>query len=125
MEAPKFLAAFNLPGGKVTQGRRDVTNVPAQALALLNDAFVLQQADRWAEHLVSRPDDSVAARVGWMFQVALSRPPRPEERLRLERAVAEFAGLHDVPATGVLQSKAVWKDVAHTLFNVKEFIFLP
>jgi hypothetical protein len=35
MEAPKFLGAFNFPGGKVTQGRRDVTNVPAQALALL------------------------------------------------------------------------------------------
>lgn len=32
MEGPKFLEAFNFPGGKVTQGRRDVTNVPAQAL---------------------------------------------------------------------------------------------
>lgn len=30
MEAPKFLGAFNFPGGKVTQGRRDVTNVPAR-----------------------------------------------------------------------------------------------
>jgi hypothetical protein len=37
MEGPKFLEAFNFPGGKVTQGRRDITNVPAQALALLND----------------------------------------------------------------------------------------
>ena len=37
MEGPKFLEAFNFPGGKVTQGKRDVTNVPAQALALLND----------------------------------------------------------------------------------------
>src|SRR5262249_20060755 len=48
MEAPRFLSAFNFPGGKVTQGRRDVTNVPAQALALLNDPFVLQQAGVWA-----------------------------------------------------------------------------
>lgn len=47
MEAPKFLGAFNFPGGKVTQGRRDVTNVPAQALALLNDPFVIDQADVW------------------------------------------------------------------------------
>src|SRR5262249_17314213 len=45
MEAPRFLGVFDFPGGKVTQGRRDVTNVPAQALALLNDPFVLQQAD--------------------------------------------------------------------------------
>src|SRR5262249_52296913 len=52
MEAPKFLGAFNFPGGKVAQGRRDVTNVPAQALALLNDPFVLQQAEVWSMNLV-------------------------------------------------------------------------
>src|SRR5262249_40233806 len=51
MEGPSFLTAFNFPGGKVAQGRRDVTNVPAQALALLNDPFVLQQAEVWAGRL--------------------------------------------------------------------------
>ncbi len=59
MESPRFLSAFNIPGGKVTQGRRDSTNVPAQALALLNDPFVLQQADVWASRLVQQPGDSV------------------------------------------------------------------
>jgi len=125
MESPKFLGVFNFPGGKVTQGRRDVTNVPAQALALLNDAFVLQQADVWAGRLVARPDASPAARVEWMLQVALGRPPRPEERIRFEEAVALFAELHGVPATEVLQSRAVWKGVAHTLFNLKEFLTVP
>ena len=62
MESPKFLGAFNLPGGKVTQGRRDVTNVPAQALALLNDPFVLQQADVWAGRLTARADASGSIR---------------------------------------------------------------
>ena len=75
MEAPKFLGAFNFPGGKVAQGRRDVTNVPAQALALLNDPFVLQQADVWAGRLVARPDDTVEARIDAMFRTALGRPP--------------------------------------------------
>src|SRR5438046_10678902 len=41
MESPKFLGAFNFPSGTVAQGKRDFTNVPAQALALLNDPFVL------------------------------------------------------------------------------------
>ena len=49
MEGPKFLEAFNFPGGKVTQGRRHTTNVPAQALALMNDPFVVDQAGRWAD----------------------------------------------------------------------------
>ena len=74
MEAPKFLGAFNFPGGKVTQGRRDVTNVPAQALALLNDPFVLQQADVWAGRLLARGGDSVEGRLGAMFRDR-ARPP--------------------------------------------------
>ncbi|MBY0524082.1 MAG: PSD1 and planctomycete cytochrome C domain-containing protein [Gemmataceae bacterium] len=125
MEGPKFLSAFDLPGGKVPQGRRDVTNVPAQALALLNDPFVLQQAGVWAARLVARPDATAGERLDHMFQVTFSRPPSPAERERFEKAVAQFAGLHDVPVEGVLKSQAVWKDVAHALFNVKEFIYIP
>ncbi len=125
MEGPKFLGAFNFPGGKVAQGRRDVTNVPAQALALLNDPFVLQQADVWAARLVSRPDASVGARVEHLFRAALGRPPRPDERQRFERAVARLADLHGVPPGDVPKSPAVWKDVAHAMFNLKEFVYIP
>ena len=125
MEAPKFLGAFNLPGGKVTQGRRDVTNVPAQALALLNDPFVLQQADLWAQRLVAHTDDSVAARIDAMFETALTRPPTAEERDRFEQAVTQMAELNQVAAGDILKSPAVWKDVAHALLNVNEFIYIP
>ena len=125
MESPKFLGAFNFPGGKIAQGRRDVTNVPAQALALLNDDFVLQQADVWAERLLARPDESAGARVEWMFQTALGRAPNTDERNRFEGAVSQFAQLHGVPADNILLSRAVWKDLAHALFNVKEFIYIP
>jgi hypothetical protein len=125
METPQFLGVFNFPGGKVTQGRRDVTNVPAQALALLNDPFVHQQAGVWADRLAARPDASVAARVEHLFQAALGRPPAPEERERFEQAAAQFALLHGVPAGDILTNRAVWKDLAHALFNVKEFIYIP
>lgn len=125
MEGPKFLAAFNFPGGKVTQGRRDVTNVPAQALALLNDPFVLQQADTWAQHLVKRENDSIPARINSMFQTALNRLPSNEERDRFEQTVKQFAELHQVPPDGVLTSQPVWKEITHVLFNVNEFIYIP
>ena len=125
MEGPKFLEAFNFPGGKVTQGRRDVTNVPAQALALLNDPFVLQQADVWAQRLVARTDDSIRSRVEAMFQTALNRFPTDGERERFERTTLEFAELHRVPASDVLASQIVWRDIAHAIFNLKEFIYIP
>jgi mono/diheme cytochrome c family protein len=125
MEGPKFLCIFNFPGGKVTTGRRDVTNVPAQALALLNDPFVLQQAGVWAERLIARTDASVEGQIKHIFQAVLGRLPQPDERRRFEQAVAQFAQLHNVPASGVLKSQAVWRDVAHTLFNLKEFSYIP
>lgn len=125
MEGPKFLAAFNFPGGKVTQGRRDVTNVPAQALALLNDPFVLQQADVWAQKLVTRENDSISIRVAEMFQTGLNRAPTAEEQARFEQTVAQFAELHQVPAESILKSLAVWKEISHIVFNMNEFIYIP
>jgi hypothetical protein len=125
METPKFLVAFNLPGGKVTQGRRDVTNVPAQALAMLNDPLVLDQARHWAKKLVARTDKSSAERIDGMFRVAFSRPPTKEETDRFELAITELAKLHAIPSDEVLASEAIWTDVAHTVFNLQEFVYVP
>jgi hypothetical protein len=125
MEPPPFLGAFNFPGGKVAQGRRDVSNVPAQALALLNDPFVLQQAAYWGDRLAARPDDSVPARLDHLFRVGLGRPPAAEEQDRFRQAVDELAELHGVRPAEVLSSRALWKDVAHTMFNLKEFLYIP
>ena len=125
MESPKFLGAFNIPGGKVTQGRRDVTNVPAQALALLNDPFVLQQADVWAVRLIARPDASVGERIETMFVASLGRPASADERRRFEQTVSQIAELQQVAAADVLKSQSVWKDVAHAVFNLNEFIYVP
>jgi hypothetical protein len=123
MEGARFLSAFDLPGGKVTQGRRDVTNVPAQALALLNDPFVLQQAEWWAERLIERPDRTVEQRLAHMFAKALNRPPSKEEVARFEAFIQ--AVRPDSARADVLRHTGVWKDVAHALFNVKEFIYVP
>ena len=125
MEAPKFLEVFNFPGGKVCQGRRDVTNTPAQALALLNDPFVLGQADVWAKHLIERKGDTVETRIDAMFRMALGREPRKAEQERFARFAAQVATSYHVPADGVLSSTAVWRDVGQAMFNLQEFITIP
>ena len=48
-----MLVAFDMPPPLVTAGRRDVSNVPAQALILMNDPFVVQQARRWAARVLA------------------------------------------------------------------------
>jgi hypothetical protein len=117
MEAPKFLDAFDFPGGKVTQGRRDVTSVPAQALALLNDPFVRQQADVWAKQIVARAERGIEDRVNGMFRTALGREPTTVERDRFIGFVRELVPGND--------ETHVWSDVAHTFFNLQEFVTIP
>ena len=125
MEGPKFLGTFNFPGGKVVQGRRDVTNVPAQALALLNDPFVLQQAGVWSQNLLKQTGDSIPTRVELIFRTSLGRSPDAEELARFEQAVHQLADLYQAPADNVMSNAEIWKDIAHSIFNLNEMIYIP
>ena len=124
MEGPRFLELFDLPPPLQTRGNRDVTNVASQSLALLNDPFVLDQARFWSERLIARKDDAVDSRLNSMFLEALGRPPSNEDLARWRSLAARLAAQHQVAAQDVLASKAVWKDIAHTFFNTKEFLYL-
>jgi hypothetical protein len=122
MEGPRFLEIFDFPSPLQTRGNRDVTNVPPQALAMLNDPFVLDQARVWARALTAQKDDAVEARVGRMFLAGLGRPATAAELGAWRELVGEMGQRHG--AADLLGSEAVWTDVAHTLFNLKEFLYL-
>lgn len=124
MEPPRFLATFNQPPPKIPTGRRDVSNVPAQALALLNDPFVLEQAKVWGTRVAAVENQTVDTRLSAMFVAALSRVPEPAELARWHGLVDDLARERKVPVGQMLQSVPLWTDVAHTLFNTKEFLYL-
>ena len=124
MEPPKFLALFNQPIPKLTTGKRDVTNVPDQALALLNDPFVLAMAKHWGDGVLMDGSVSPEARAKSMFAAALGRPPNDEELSRLVRLAGRSAELHGISLGVLMTCGPVWQDVAHALFNVKEFIYV-
>src|SRR4029077_9340045 len=73
-----FLLAFDTPAPFSTVGRRTVSNVPAQALILMNDPFVHNQADLWAKRVLAQKDRD-AERVRGMSLDAFARPPTPNE----------------------------------------------
>ncbi len=113
-----FLLAFDTPSPFSTVGRRTVSNVPAQSLILLNDPFAHQQAQLWAQRVLAKPG-SARERIIRMYESAFTRPPTETE---LAMCV-EFLQQQTVArATG--DNLAAWTDLAHVLFNVKEFIFL-
>jgi len=111
--------AFDYPTPFTTIGRRGVSNVPAQALTLLNNPLVQQQAEQWGAKVASQSNVPQAERVNAMYLAAFARQADAEER----RAAVEFLqAAHS--ADGVSEAEA-WSELAHVLFNVKEFIFIP
>jgi mono/diheme cytochrome c family protein len=116
--SPMFLA-FDYPTPFTTIGRRGASNVPAQALAMMNNPFVLEQARLWGARVASEPNRATADRVREMYRTALGRSPDEFE----ERAALSFLGEAEPGAIAVdLQN---WAELAHVLFNLKEFIFIP
>src|SRR5262249_60181145 len=65
-----LLLAFDYPTPFSTMGRRSVSNVPAQALTLMNNAFVTQQAELWAKKVFSETESTQQQRVERMYVVA-------------------------------------------------------
>lgn len=123
-EGSRFLETFDFPNPTVARGNRDTTNVPPQALALMNDPFVIEQAGVWADHLIAEQAPTAEMRLDSMFRAALGRLPDETERTRFIGLMKELGSLHKAPADQLLKNREVWKDIAHAIFNLKEFIYL-
>ena len=70
-----FLTVFDMPRPFSTTGRRDITNVPAQSLAMLNNASVLTSSRRLADRLVADESLDDRGRVEQLFLNCFGRPP--------------------------------------------------
>jgi hypothetical protein len=99
---------FDLPEQNVTSAARYVSTVPTQALTLLNDAFVVRQAQLFADRVKKEAGDDPARQIDLAYRIALTRPPSP----------AELAVALDV----VRQQSLV--DLTHVLLNVNEFVYI-
>lgn len=121
MDPPRFLVGFNLPDLKLPTGKRDVTNVPNQALILMNDPFVISQAEEWSKRLITDSSETVEQRLQQMFLTAYGRHPVASEVKRWIALIEELGGTRD--QSGLLQNPEVWRHVAHAMFNTKEFIY--
>ena len=126
-----FLQSFDQPAPATTCGRRHASNVPAQALALMNSELVHLMAARWAETLL--PDLGVStiapsaeqdrSRIEHLWRSAFSRAPRPDEvRLALEFLESERTAASDTG--GLIRERAAYTALTHALFASKEFVFL-
>ena len=114
---PMF-TAFDYPTPFTAIGRRTVSNVPAQALVMLNNPFVLQQADLWAKRVLEMKASN-EDRVRAMYATAFGRSPTRDESDAALLLVKELSAEYGKP-----DHPKAWADLAHVLFTTKEFVFV-
>ncbi|HSD30151.1 MAG TPA: DUF1553 domain-containing protein [Vicinamibacteria bacterium] len=132
------LVAFDAPSREECTGERVRSNVPQQALVLLNDPTYVEAARVFAERILRGGGSTVASRVRWAYARALQRAPAEEEELALgellRRARAQFrrdpasarrlvgAGRHPLPQDLPAVELAAWTQVARAILNLPELI---
>ncbi|MCA9219235.1 MAG: DUF1553 domain-containing protein, partial [Planctomycetales bacterium] len=82
-ELPPTLTVFDFADPDLVVGKRPVTNVPAQALLMMNSPFVMNCAEQTATQLLAAAGRSPEQLIADTYQVTLSRNPTVAE---VERA---------------------------------------
>ena len=103
-----LFGVFDLPEQNVTAGARNVSTQPTQALTLLNNAFVLRQAQMFADRVKKDAGDNLEKQVDLAYRIALTRPPT---RTEMSVAIASLADHSLVDLTDVL-------------LNLNEFVYI-
>ncbi len=108
---PEFLILFDVADSELVVGQRDVTTVAPQALYIMNNSVVADQAKATAERLLAKSDlADNAARADYAFRLVLCRPASADER------AATLAYVQDCG-----DSPVAWTNVCQTLFASAEF----
>jgi hypothetical protein len=111
------MLAFDQPAPFGTKGKRSVSNVPAQSLALMNDPFIIGQCKLIGKNIFQAKMPKSES-IGSLFEMITGKPPsqKVEEKLLafLETQTKEHGSL----------TEDAWADLAHVLINSKGFLFL-
>lgn len=107
-----MLSAFDLPDNISSCGRRDVTTVPNQALTLLNNRTMLQQAAAFADRLWQETQGALHAVPARAWEHAYSRRISADEEAQAHAFLRQRGG-----------DKRAVAELCLALFNTNEFIY--
>jgi hypothetical protein len=117
---------FDEPDLNVTCERRSVSTVPTQALTMLNNEFLLIQAQHFAERVEKQAGKDPREQVKAMYRIALSREPTPREvdtnvafLNKQRQAAARNASIDEEQAM-----RSALTDLAHVTLNLNEFLYI-
>lgn len=119
-----FLAIFDGPDPNLSTGKRTRTVLPQQALYLMNNPFVVEQAAGLAQRLIET-DGNDEDRIAWAHQAAWGRIATPEEIKKgtdFLQAYQVQLSHDDTPADQVKHES--WTSYAQVLLTSNEFIYV-
>lgn len=113
-----FLRAFDFPEPFSCTGRRDITNVPAQSLMLMNDPAITGYAASWVRTVLAAKTTD-ADRISLMFRSAFGRDPSADE---VSRAADYLSETRDHFRTQHQKLAALKQDLAAARGQLTEII---
>jgi hypothetical protein len=111
---PPFLDAFDFADPSLVVGERNTSTVATQALFLLNDPFVREQAQAAAKRLLGEPAADQDERIKMAFCRTLARQPSANERTVARRTLDAAGKSED-------EQSAAWEQLFHALFASVDF----
>ena len=135
------LLAFDAPSREECVAERPRSNIPQQALAMLNDPSYVEASRAFAERIIREGGADRQGRIAWAFETALSRRPTADEVQLLadlheknltayradEKAANEFLAVGEKPRPADLPPAelAAWTAVSRAVLNLHETLTRP
>ncbi len=93
---PRSLEVFDFAEPSMVIGQRESSNTPAQALYMMNNAFVIEQSDALGRRILKEAE-TPADRIDLAFRLVYNRPPTAEE---IKASNQFFRSADTTPAAG-------------------------
>jgi cytochrome c553 len=118
-----LVEVFDCPVTVVTAPNRATSTVSPQALALVNNEFVLEQAKFFAERVTTEAGADVNQQIARAFQIALNRKPNQQEQdWSLNFLKSQTTGYAE--RKNERPGAAALRDFCHALMNLNEFLYV-
>lgn len=122
-QVPEILAVFDFAEPSLVVGEREDTTVPAQALFLMNNPFVLRLSENLARRLQDE-ERSEAGRIARAFLLAFGRIPTTTEARAASEFLRRFREVEGQSKGRTDPERAAWTAFCQSLYASAEFRYL-
>ena len=123
-ELPPVLTVFDFADPDLVVGKRSETNVPSQALFLMNSPFVMDCAEQTAIAICKNNQDTISQVVNATYKKVLARQPDQDEIIQAAKFLGYTGGTADPDQNQNATSEPLATRLArfiHMMFASTEF----